>query len=250
MNKHSKTKKIFYTATLLALIFIMGSFIFHFGFIRSEGKTDEPVVIIINRDSVFLDEYKMYMNTNIAMTLDYFFKKYHAVYSGDIWIQNFSGEIPVEMLKTTTTNQIVNDKIKMRIARELGIIKNIRYRDFLECFRNENNRRADATKSGQIIYGPTKFDLHSFYGYYISNLENAIRLKMKQKHASQLNSDKLTKCTKKDAVASETSDEITEQSKEMYVRNLFDDKVKKLVDNAKVQYLSKAYDEIMVDMSE
>lgn len=152
----------------------------------SSSNGHERVIFTINGEPITCDEFKMQSNMERANVISYFQNKYSAIISEDFWTTDFSGEIPAERLKKTVVEKLVRVYSIKRLALEYKIISDIGYEKFLSDMKKENERRAKAIKDNQPVYGPKQFGLEAYYSYYISNMELAVKNKMKAEYKELL----------------------------------------------------------------
>lgn len=175
------------------------------------------MVFSINNQSIGISEFQQQMDKEKLMVIHDYQSKYQATYSPQFWTTSFGGELPVNTLKQRTKEAIISITIKKMIAREMGLIENIGYEDFLKELDKVNKQRAKAVKEGEIIYGPVTYQQEVYSGYYLSTLENAIKEKM----------------SKTDTTPEET-------------KSRYDAMVQERIKTAKINIYNKVYEQIKV----
>ncbi|RTE10848.1 peptidylprolyl isomerase [Paenibacillus whitsoniae] len=128
------------------------------------------VVATINGEPLTTEEFKLLLAKNRASTYTYFKSKYNVDDSLRFWNGNYGGEVPIEKLKTKALNESVNIKIQQLLAKQKGVVKDISYPAFVQQLQAENERRKEAVRKKQAIYGPVSFDEKAYYGIVIGNL--------------------------------------------------------------------------------
>lgn len=136
---------------------------------------DNDVIFSVNEDHITREEFVAQMNLEKAAVFDFFQKKYQTVYHKGFWTTSYAGEIPLQKLKAQALTALTAIYVKKQFAVELGVLHSSNYAEWLKNFAMENERRAAAIASGQVIYGPSHFDQRAYAGYYLSNLENAMK---------------------------------------------------------------------------
>jgi hypothetical protein len=97
-------------------------------------------------------------------------QQYNASYNGpDFWEHPFNSITPMEWIRKRTLQQLVEDKVKIKIMQQYGVLRGFDYAQFLKAFRDENEKRKILIEQGQVIYGMQEFDARSFYEYVLSN---------------------------------------------------------------------------------
>jgi hypothetical protein len=97
-------------------------------------------------------------------------QKYNASYNGpDFWDHPFNNITPKEWIRRRTLQQLVEDKVKIKIMQQYGVLPGFDYTLFLKAFKDENEKRKILVEQGQVIYGIQQFEASSFYEYVISN---------------------------------------------------------------------------------
>ncbi|MBP2000071.1 hypothetical protein J2Z69_001090 [Paenibacillus shirakamiensis] len=72
-------------------------------------------------------------------------------------------------------DQLVKLKVAEQIAVQYGLLQDSSYAAFLAEFNQENERRANAIKNKEPIYGPTQYSKLAFYDYRNSVMMNALQ---------------------------------------------------------------------------
>jgi len=93
----------------------------------------------------------------------------------NFWNSTSVGESPAQLLRKKALNEAIEIKIQQQLAREIGLIKDISYKAFLEDYKNENLRRKGDIINHKVIYGPTQLTEENYFNYLFSNV--VLRLK-------------------------------------------------------------------------
>ncbi|GAA3399504.1 hypothetical protein GCM10020370_00250 [Paenibacillus hodogayensis] len=125
----------------------------------------------------------MLLAKNRASTYTYFKGKYNVDDSPRFWDDNYGGEVPIEKLRNESLNEGAIIKIQQLLAKQKGIVKDISYPAFVQQLQAENERRKEAVRKKQAIYGPVSFDEKAYYGIVNGNLAAELKKKIGQESA-------------------------------------------------------------------
>jgi len=67
------------------------------------------------------------------------------------------------------------DKVLLLLAEEQGLVDSVDYEDFLAEVRAENERRAEAGRRGEVVYGVTEFSPEEYYTKRLTDLTTALK---------------------------------------------------------------------------
>ena len=84
-------------------------------------------------------------------------------------------------LKKKTLDTIAQIKVQQILAKKWGIIRDIRYQEFLKLLVSENKRRAEARSNNKVIYGPVQYSEDVYYNYLFSNMVNQLKNTLDEK---------------------------------------------------------------------
>jgi hypothetical protein len=136
----------------------------------SFGDDDTSTVVQIDGERVSKGEFVWRMNGFRSACFNFFMQKYNASYNGpDFWDHPFNSITPMEWIRRRTLQQLVEDKVKIKIMQQYGVLPGFDYTQFLKAFRDENEKRKILIEQGQVIYGIQQFEESSFYEYVLSN---------------------------------------------------------------------------------
>ncbi|WP_373231215.1 peptidyl-prolyl cis-trans isomerase [Cohnella sp.] len=135
---------------------------------------DQPIAFV-NQEAISQKEFAFFLDQQKASVHDYFKQIFGAGDSPTFWSDSFGGEVPMNKAKQQAMDQLVKVKVQQIEAKKYGILDDASYDAFLSGLTKENERRSAAIAKGEIIYGPTQYTEHMYYGYVLSNL--AIKLK-------------------------------------------------------------------------
>lgn len=132
------------------------------------NRSDDPMATV-NGEPILLSEFQRAMQANKARVIDYFHEKYGAGQSASFWTETYGGETPLERLKRTALEESVNLKVQQLIAKEQGVLTDIRYDVFLQNLENENERRAKAIENHEVVFGPAQYTEDAYFEYAMVN---------------------------------------------------------------------------------
>ncbi|MBD2866971.1 hypothetical protein [Paenibacillus arenilitoris] len=143
------------------------------GFVSSgesaEGP-DEAIVVTVNGDPVTAVEFSRLLRKQRAAVIDDFKRTYGAEPDKGFWHTEFNGEVPADTAKQRALSEAVKLKLQLNLSKSYGIIQGTSYSDLLAEMEKENARRSAALHAGRPVYGPIRFDEHTFIDWYISKV--------------------------------------------------------------------------------
>jgi hypothetical protein len=155
-------------------------FIAHTGF-SQDLLPDTAIVAFIDNEPVYHREFLQIAGNERASVIRDFRIKAQFEYTSDFWDKQFDNTTPAEVLKKRTLNILVKIKIQQILAKKQGLTDDITYTGFLSSFNKENQRRLNAGKNGQVIYGPVQYNENGYYNYVFTNLVNQLKNTMADK---------------------------------------------------------------------
>ncbi|WP_127504938.1 peptidylprolyl isomerase [Actinoplanes solisilvae] len=78
-------------------------------------------------------------------------------------------------LRARALAEAEKDKVLMLMAKEQGLVGSVDHADFVKSVGDENARRANAKRDGEVVYGLTEFTPEEFYGKRITDLATELR---------------------------------------------------------------------------
>lgn len=142
-----------------------------FQIIKSDMENGQYVVSV-NGTGVSEQEFEAAMSLERVGVIHEFQTTYGAEYDQDFWTTSFNGVTPTEILRKRALDRCITIKLQQIAAVKAGIIDetDISYSGFLNLWRKENERREQALKNRQVIYGPKSYGEEEFYQYTINNM--------------------------------------------------------------------------------
>lgn len=164
----AKQKQVFILLlliTLTAVFFLVGASQ------KRSSIASEP--LIVNGHTASAEQFGMYLGLKKALVADYFKQTYGAEYTDQFWTTSYSGEMPLQRLIDEAKAELTKTIALQQLAKKSGIAVDGSYVSFHSGMEAENSRRSKAAADGEIVYGPTSFEIEAYYSYYMSNLESA-----------------------------------------------------------------------------
>lgn len=161
------------TAAVLAVVTGVGVFCAYGG--TGEAST---VVAQVNGIGITAMEFRRELDNQRAPVITYFHRTYQANVTEAFWDTRYGGESPEGMAKDRAMEALVKRRMELELGRRYGLLSGTAYGDLLEQMDQENNRRAEAVKASQPVYGPVRMDESVFIPYYLSKLRNALKEKV------------------------------------------------------------------------
>lgn len=147
--------------TLIVIIFMIKSF---------DDISENTVVATVNEEPITFNEFKNSLSKNRALIYGYFKGTYDADDSKDFWTTSYSGEVPLDKIKEDALKDCVEIRVKLIMAKELGLVEDISYQKFYKDFIAENKRRKTAYENNEVIYGPIEYGESEYYGIVNSSI--------------------------------------------------------------------------------
>jgi len=141
-----------------------------------QGATGADVVATVNGEPITALQFEHRMQRHRGQVQSYFYKTYGAKDSADFWTSAYEGDIPIEMVKSRTLEELTRIKIQQLMAKERGIVSDISYDGMLKLMKEENKKRQQAAGKS-VVFGPVAYDEHTYFEYMFSNM--VIELKRK-----------------------------------------------------------------------
>ncbi|UKS24783.1 peptidyl-prolyl cis-trans isomerase [Paenibacillus sp. HWE-109] len=95
----------------------------------------------------------------------------------------YSGESPTDVWKQKALDDSVSIKMQQIIAQENGVWPDISYSSFLQQWKRENERRQQAIRNKQVVFGPTQYSEDGYFEYMLSNANLAVKKQMQEQEA-------------------------------------------------------------------
>lgn len=194
-SKAGKGKKVFANKfyVLAAVGFILLALI-SLPFINELVKLSQEnaTAVKVNGEIVTVKEFKHFMVQNSASVYNYFKEKHGVDDNPGFWTSSYGGEVPVEIARQKTLEQVVRIKLEQILSRNKGLVKDISYNTFLDNLRDENRKRKEAVQNNRVIYGPQQYGVNEYFSYVHSNMLIKLKEKLGEEgHELYVPADKL-----------------------------------------------------------
>jgi hypothetical protein len=161
----------------LAIISIAGASIYSS---RARALPGDEPVAKVNGSPVTVTEFKRELERQRSSVIDYFHRTYGAKIDSHFWKAEFNGENPERTLKQRVMKEIVRIKVELELFRQHGLIQGISHVDLIREMDKENERRLNAVRAKQPVYGPVQLDEMAFMNIYLSKRRNELKEKLSE----------------------------------------------------------------------
>lgn len=150
--------------------------------IASQGRGEEAtpasadsMVATINNEPVEAGEYRLIMERKTSEVFTYM-KQHHDLDDHfGYWSESSGPEGPLAKLREMVLNELVRIKVYQGLAKEKGLLQETTFTNFKAQFERENARRREATRLGQVIYGPSQYRMVSYYYILFGDLDYKLK---------------------------------------------------------------------------
>lgn len=139
--------------------------ILFFSILLSSCQKDETVAAWVEGAPITTSEMNYWMLLNKAEVSSFFYLNYGVNDNGDFWSSTYEGESPLEMLKTLSLDDARRCKVQQLLAYEKGLVTDINFDVLVSNIPSVNQERADKVKRGEVIYGPKKYTIRTYFSY-------------------------------------------------------------------------------------
>ena len=168
-------KRLIFLSGGVGLILLAAFWIFWI--LGDQKLAKDDVIATVNGEPITALEFEHRMQRHRGQVQSYFFKTYGAKDSANFWTTEYDGNIPIEMVKSRTFEELTRIKIQQWMAKERGIVSDISYDGLLRQMKEENRKRKQTAGKG-VIFGPVAFDEHTYFEYSFSNMVIALKRKL------------------------------------------------------------------------
>ncbi|OCT13016.1 hypothetical protein A8709_22110 [Paenibacillus pectinilyticus] len=185
-------------------------------------------VAYINDSPIDERELQLFMNGVKAQVAAYFKQTYNSDDSPSFWTTSFHGEVPIEKVKQSALEQLKEVKVQQLLAQQYSLVDDLSYSAFLGNWTKENQRRKEALKNNQVIYGPKQYDERGYYNYVFSNLVLKVKASFQEKTAPKGGEDN-------------ASGMLTDDQKQRALDAKYAEKVKQMMEAAQVRIVDAVF---------
>jgi len=136
------------------------------------AATPNSVEAYVNDEPITTQELNLQIKLHRSQILSYFRNKFgnEVTSQKGFWENNYGGEIPAQRAHSLALDTLKRIKIQEILARQKGLISDIRYETLLTNLLLENKRRDSVIANHGVIYGAAHFSEETFFDYVFSNM--------------------------------------------------------------------------------
>lgn len=165
-------------ACLAAALAAAAVLLFVWGF-HADGAASGKAAASVNGEPVDSRELSLVMAELRPETMDYFYRQYGAdVNKPGFWKTDFSGEVPLKLLKDKALKRLVRLKVEELQARDAGAADDISYGTFLRRLDEENKQRREKLDKHEVVFGPKQFTERTYFNYTFQTMVNELKNKL------------------------------------------------------------------------
>jgi len=150
-------------------------FLIQFYQVFAQHSPVDSLIATVDSDGITAQELKLCEQKFKTSVILEYKTMFNLNYDENFWDNTSVGESPAQLLRKKALNEAIEIKIQQQLTREIGLIKDISYKAFLEDYKNENQRRKVDIINHKVIYGPTQLSEENYFNYLFSNV--VLRLK-------------------------------------------------------------------------
>lgn len=199
---------------------------------HTSASSEVATVAYINDVPIDEREFQLFLNDVKAQTAGYFKQTYNADDSASFWTTSFQGEVPLEKAKQFALERLKEVKVQQILAQKYGLLTDYSYATFRDNWLRENERREQAVKDHQVIYGPKQYEERGYYTYLFSNLVLKVKAVFKEKTVPK--------------GGDSASSGLTEDQQQRALDASYAEQVKQLVEAAQVRIEDRVFHQMKV----
>lgn len=165
MPRWSKSSKV---ASGVGVLIVLLS-----GFFLANRLSEQPesvIVAYVDGEPIYAGELQKSMEKERHAVAMYYYHEHGLEETPGFWTSRYEGETPDERLRMKALQNVVRMKQQQMMARSKGLIEDISYPAFLKNLTKENERRKEAVKKNEVIYGPLQYTEEAYFEYMTANL--------------------------------------------------------------------------------
>lgn len=147
---------------------------------KDSTDSNEIMIATVNGDPISIGEFNRQLGLLRASVIDEFKQTYDADYGKDFWNTRHDGATPSDVLKRRSLERAVALKIELKLAQSHGLLQGTSEADLLAEMERENQRRSEAARAGQPLYGPLQLNESAFLDFYLSKIRIALQAKLSE----------------------------------------------------------------------
>lgn len=141
----------------------------------SQTHPEDTYIATVDGEVIHVSEFQRAIHANRAEMIKYFHEKYDAAQSTEFWSTPYGNETPLELIKKKALEDSIHLKIRQILAKEQGVLSDISYDGFVQNLLLENERRQQAIKNNQVVFGPAQFTEETYLEYVMGNTALAVK---------------------------------------------------------------------------
>lgn len=169
-----RRRKFLLTAAVIAIAACVLFCGYYYGEKRKE-LTDTSILAFLDGEPITYGEFRLYFPRYRSMVVTQMNREYGMTDSEVFWETELpDGSTPIALARSYTMDALQAVKARQLLFLEYGVCQDISYESFREQWMAENERRADAVKNGQVIYGPKQYEEDRYYEYLQAQYQNGL----------------------------------------------------------------------------
>lgn len=164
-----KIKPIFALGTLLVLL---GGLLVAYRLAREEGPM---IVAYVDGEPIYEAELQRSMAQQRHAVAMHYYHTYGMEEMPGFWDNGYgedrAPESPIKHLRMKALQSAVGLKLQQMLARDKGLVDEISYPAFIANWKSENERRKEAVKQNEAIYGPLQYTEEAYFEYVTANMQ-------------------------------------------------------------------------------
>ena len=153
----------------------------------------DSVVATINSQTVSADEYRLVMERKVAGVYSFFKQQHDVDDHPGYWNESSGPDGPLAKLREMVREELVRIKACQGLAKEKGLVQETSFASFQAGFERENARRSAAKSAGQVIYGPVKYRMASYYYILFGDLVYKLKQSLAKAHEPEITEGEIGK---------------------------------------------------------
>lgn len=138
--------------------------------------TSEKTVMTINGEEIKEEEFSFYLRQNRSDIIMSYTAGKGLTYDDAFWnTETEDGSTPLSAWIDAAVEKCAYNNALRQAAKEAGLTDFTSFADWKEDLDKENNRRAEAVKNGEVIYGPERYELDAYIQITLANLKEDLK---------------------------------------------------------------------------
>lgn len=172
MTRSNVRAKLLLMFALLVVALLIGIYI---QTVNANSTPQNTVIAMVNGDGVVGAELALFARDHRASVIDEYMREYGVEVDQHFWSREYNGQTPLDNLRFKALEDAVRMKVELQVAREYGIVDDVSYSSLLATMEQENRRREEALSNREPIFGPARFEEHTFVDFYRNKIANLLK---------------------------------------------------------------------------